>query len=186
MDKITEESIVSPSELALILGPTGRTIRQLVEDGILEKVGRGRFLLCDSVHRYIAYKSKEKRNKDDAQIKREKEAADAAYKEAKVKIVEMEVAELQGKLHRSEDVAALTEDLIYTIRGALLSLPGRLAMDTASAKTPAEAAEIIRKEVYALMQELSHYQYDPAKYEERVRQRRDWELDEDEPDENPP
>ena len=186
MDKITVETIVSPSELALILGPTGRTIRQLVEDGILEKAGRGRFLLCDSVHRYIAYKSKEKRNKDDAQIKREKDAADAAYKEAKAKIAEMEVAELQGKLHRSEDVAALTEDLIYTIRGALLSLPGRLAMDTASAATPAEAAEIIRKEVYALMQELSHYQYDPTKYEERVRQRRDWELDEDEPDENPP
>ena len=61
MDKITVETIVSPSELALILGPTGRTIRQLVEDGILEKAGRGRFLLCDSVHRYIAYKSKKER-----------------------------------------------------------------------------------------------------------------------------
>ena len=186
MHDITTETTVSVEELALILGITGRTVRMRAEDGVLKKTSRGRYPLCDSVHRYIAFKSKEEENEDDAQIKREKDAADAAYKEAKAKIVEMEVAELQGKLHRSEDVAALTEDLIYTIRGALLSLPGRLAMDTASAATPAEAAEIIRKEVYALMQELSHYQYDPAKYEERVRQRRDWELDEDEPDENPP
>ena len=27
-------------------------------------------------------------------------------------------------MHRAEDVAALTEDLVYTIRGALNALPG--------------------------------------------------------------
>ena len=79
-------------------------------------------------------------------------------------------------MHRSEDVAALTEDLIYTIRSSLMALPGRLAVDVVDAQTPAEASEIIRREVYAVMNELSRYRYDPKKYEERVRTRKNWEA----------
>lgn len=70
----------------------------------------------------------------------------------------------------------MTEDLIYTIRGALLALPGRLAVDASTAKSPNEAAEIIRKEVHAVMQDLSEYRYDPKKYEERVRARHNFEI----------
>ena len=77
-------------------------------------------------------------------------------------------------MHRSEDVAAMTEDLIYTIRGMLVALPGRLAVDVASVDTPAEAAELLRREIFKVMAELANYRYDPKKYEERVRERRDW------------
>ena len=87
---------------------------------------------------------------------------------------EQEAEELKGSMHRAEDVAAMTEDLVYTIRGALNALPGRLAVDTAAAATPAEASEVIRKEVGKVMRELAAYHYDPKKYEERVRERRDW------------
>ena len=139
MEKITLETEVTSSELACVLGITGRNVRQLVEDGQLEKKD-GRFLLCDSVQRYVAFKSR-------------KEADD-----------------------EEKDVAAMTEDLIYTVRGSLMALPGRLAVDVAAVTTPAEAAEIIRKEVHALMRELANYQYDPEKYEERVRERRKWEA----------
>lgn len=65
----------------------------------------------------------------------------------------------------------MTEDLIFAIRGALLALPGRLAVDVVAAKDPAEASEIIRAEIYKVMEELSNYKYDSAKYEERVRER---------------
>ena len=94
----------------------------------------------------------------------------------------MEVEELRGKMHRSEDVAAMTEDLIYTIRGALMALPGRLAIDTAAAKTPAEAADIIRKEVSFMMRNLAEYRYDPKKYEERVRKRMNWDAEAEDSD----
>ncbi len=173
--KITSETEVSSSELACVLGITGRNIRQLVEDGQLEKVD-GRFILSDSVQRYVAFKSK--RNKDDEEKRLEKTrlTADVTMKASKAQIAKMEADELRGKMHRSEDVAAMTEDLIYTIRGSLMALPGRLAVDVATVTTPAEAAEIIRKEVHALMRELANYQYDPEKYEERVRERRKWEA----------
>ena len=86
----------------------------------------------------------------------------------------MEVEELKGKLHRSEDVEGFTEDLIYTIRAALLSLPGRLSVVVTAAQSPAEAAEIIRKEVHKVMRELAEYHYDPEKDAEKVNERRDW------------
>ena len=50
-------------------------------------------------------------------------------------------------------------------------------MDVTSAQTAAEAADIIRAEVFKVMQELSQYRYDPQKYEERVRDRMKWETE---------
>ena len=56
----------------------------------------------------------------------------------------------------------------------LLLLPGRLSVDVAATSSPAEASECIRKEVHAIMRELSNYRYDPEKYAERVNERRNW------------
>ena len=77
----------------------------------------------------------------------------------------MEADELQGKMHRAEDVA-MTEDLVFTIRSSLNAMPGRLAVDVAAVSSPAEAAEVIRREVHKVMRELAGYHYDPEKYEE--------------------
>ena len=172
-NKITTDTEVSTSELACVLGITARYVRQLTEDGQLEKIKQGRYALCASVQKYID--SREAVTEDDAKLEKAKRAAEVTLKTSKAHIAKMEADELRGKMHRSEDVEAMTADLIYTIRGSLLALPGRLAVD--AVKTPAEAAEVIRKEVALLMQELSQYQYDPKKYEERVRKRMDWDTD---------
>lgn len=176
-NKITADTQVSTSELACVLDLTGRNIRQLAEDGLLEKITAGRFLLCDSVQRYIKYKSKEITTEDEAKLEKARKAAEFKLKNAKAQIAALEAEELQGKMHRAEDVAAMTEELIYTIRSSLLALPGRLAVDVTAAKSPSEAAEVIRKEVFLLMQELQEYRYDPKKYEECVRKRMDWDTD---------
>ena len=174
-EKITPETEVSTTELACVLGITGRYIRQLVEDGQLDKIDRGRFNLCDSVQRYIKFASRETVNEDDAKLDRSRRIADTQLKAAKATIAKMEAEEIKGNMHRSEDVAAMTEDLIFTIRGMLIALPGRLGADTCSPETAAEASEIIRKEVYVVLNELSRYEYDPVKYEDRVRARNSWE-----------
>ena len=160
IDVITEQTEVSTTELACVLGITGRRIRQMAEDGQLQKVSKGRFLLADSVQRYVKFRSDG--------------VAETTMKASKATIAKLEADELKGTMHRAEDVAALTEDLVYTIRGALNALPGRLAVDVAAVSTPAEASEVIRKEVSKVMRELAGYHYDPKKYEERVRERRDW------------
>lgn len=171
-DKITAETEVTPSELACVLGVSGRYIRQMAEDGILEKVD-GRFVLCDAVSSYV---SSLKKDKPTSKQDTDKQDAEVSIKKAKAIVAVMEAKEMQGKMHRSEDVAAMTEDLVYSIRAMLVALPGRLAVDVIRAKTAAEAAEIIRKEVHKVMSDLANYKYDPKKYQERVRERRKWDA----------
>lgn len=167
--------MVGTTELAAVLGITGRRIRQLAEDGVFTKQN-GAFNLTECVQRYIAGLNRDAPSQDDARLDKAKQQAEVTLKASKAQIAKMEADELRGKMHRSEDVEAMTEDLIYTIRAGLVSLPGRLAVDTAACPNPAECAEIIRKEVFAVMDELANYKYDPLKYEERVRQRRDWDT----------
>ena len=171
--------------LANLFDITGQWVGELTKNGILRKhdteVGP-RYNVVEATRAYVKYlreKAAGRGDKDDDVVEKEtqKLAAEVRIKEAKAKYAELELQELQGQMHRSEDVEAMTADLIYTIRGSLLALPGRLAVDVTAVRTPAEAAEVIRKEIALLMQELSQYQYDPKKYEERVRKRLDWDTD---------
>ena len=111
---------------------------------------------------------------EDMKLEKVKQTAEATLKHSKAKIAKLEAEELEGKMHRSEDVEAMTADLLYAVRGALIALPGRLAVDVAQAQTAAEASEVIRQEVNKVLKEISQYKYDPLKYEERVRKRMDW------------
>lgn len=171
--EINAKTEVNTTSLATILGITARRVQQLAQDGVIKAHVRGKYLLSDAVQRYIEYRSQEK---EVTSAEKEKQEADVSIKKAKAIIAMLEAEEVQGKMHRSEDVAAMTEDLIYSIRGMLMALPGRLAADTADASTPVETSEIIRKEIYKVMEEISLYEYDPKKYEERVRERRSWDT----------
>ena len=181
-NRITDETEVSSTELATVLGLSVRRIQQLAQDGTVPTVSKGKFLLADSVQRYIKYLSVGEMDEDDKKMERTLRLSEVQTKASKATIAKLEAEELKGTMHRSEDVAAMTEDLVYTMRGALNALPGRLAVDVVTANTPAEASEIIRKEVHLMMRELAAYRYDPKKYEDRVRKRRAWSEMEDDDD----
>ena len=172
--KIDAEAEISTTELAAILGVTARRVQQMAQDGTIVPVRRGYFQLGDAVQRYINFLSKPQISEAEQKLETAKRQSEAQLKLSKAQLAKMEVEELKGKLHRSEDVEGFTEDLIYTIRAALLSLPGRLSVDVTAAQSPAEAAETIRKEVHKVMRELAAYHYDPEKYAEKVNERRDW------------
>lgn len=173
-NRIDAEAEVSTTELAAILGVTARRVQQMAQDGTIIPVRRGYFQLGDAVQRYINFLSRPQLSEAEQKLETAKRQSETQLKMSKAQLAKMEVEELKGKLHRSEDVEGFTEDLIYTIRAALLSLPGRLSVDVTAAETAAEAAEIIRKEVHKGMRELSNYHYDPEKYAEKVNERRDW------------
>lgn len=173
-EKLGVDTEVSVAELAVLLGLSADRIYQLIRGGTLQTVKRGRLLLADSLQRYIAAINKEPISDEDMKLERVKQTAEATLKHSKAKIAKMEAEELEGKMHRSEDVEAMTADLLYAVRGALIALPGRLAVDVAQAQTTAEASEVIRQEANKVLKEISQYKYDPFKYEERVRKRMDW------------
>lgn len=164
------------ADMCAMTGKSNQWIGQLASQGVLFKVQTAHgnlYEMHDAVKAYIGNLEERQASEDDkeADLKKKQLTAEVSMKQSKALIASLDAKERQGKMHRSEDVAAMTEDLIYAIRGALLALPGRLAVDVLGAETAAEASEIIRNEVYQIMEELSGYEYDPAKYEERVRDR---------------
>lgn len=177
----TKKNYVESKVIATLFGLTVRRIQQLTQDGIIktEQVGRQRrYDLLDTVRRYIAYlqdKCNSKGgNRSDTENESRKLKADADLKETKAEIAEMELLELTGEMHRSEDVEAMTTDLVYTIRSMMLALPGRLAIDLAPIDKPAEISERIKQEVHTILLELSNYTYDPDIYKKLVRDRKGW------------
>ena len=93
---------------------------------------------------------------------------------AKAEMAELELKELKGELHRASDVEAITTDHVMFVRSMLMALPGKLAVDLAAIQTASEAAERVKQEVYAILQRLSDYRYDPEEYKRRVRERQGW------------
>lgn len=179
---------VKTADMCSILKKSNQWVGQLTSQGTLFKKRKpyktAMYELAPNLRSYI--ESISTRAKDSKKMALEadqkKRDADAKLKTAKASIAMVQAKELLGKMHRAEDVMEITQDLIFTIRGALLALPGRVAVDAAAAETAAEASEVIRKEVYKVMEELAGYQYNPAKYEERVRERLKMDMTEENDD----
>ena len=159
----TQETLkwIKRSDLAEVLGLTVQRIGQLAKDEVIvarsqmddeEHMSR-QYDLASSVQGYIK------------------------YKKAKARKAELEVEELEGKMHRSEDVELVVGDLISMMRGQLMALPGRLASRVVKLESVAKVIQVIQSEVYDTMNRLADYQYSAEAYAELVRSREGWNYD---------
>jgi len=176
---IDSEVWVPTRKLASWLDLTDNRIRQLEDEGYLTsktESGKKKFELKESVRIYIEYLKRHKENSmlevmdDEAR----KLKAEADLKEAKAAIEQMKKAELEATMHRSDDVEAITTDLVMAVRAELLALPGMLAVDVASAQSASEAAGFIKKAVNDILNSLKDYCYNPEEYKKMVREREKW------------
>ena len=169
----------SAAELAEVFGLSTRRIEQFKTDGIIKGEGKPTKYDYDAaVKDYTAFLSDKaygrEKKEADAQLETEKLSAEKRIKAAKAEMAELELRELKGELHRASDVEAITTDHVMFVRSMLMALPGKLAVDLATIQTASEAAERIKQEVYAILQRLSDYKYDPEEYKRRVRERQGW------------
>lgn len=169
------------AEIGEIFGVGERRIQQLVKEGVITAVKTRpyRFDLLETVRTYITYLSekandRERKTADTAKAESDRLRAEADLKQSKAEIEELKLKELKGEMHRSEDVEAVTTDLVFTIRSMIMALPGRLAMDVVKVTTASEASALIRNECYKILNELANYKYDPDVYRRRVREREGW------------
>lgn len=184
----TKQNLQETPVIAKLFGITERRVQQLAKDGILPVAGKRpyKFDLLPTIQAYIRHLNDRLASKDKGEqystAEFDKLRAEANIKQSKDKIAEMQLKELEGKMHRSEDVEAMTEDLVFTIRSMILALPGRLAMDVTQAASAAEASAIIRAECNKILNELAGYRYDPEEYQRRVKDRQGFSAlsDEDE------
>ena len=176
-----KQNLQSTDIIAKLFDLDVRRVQQLAKEGILPAASQRpyKFDLLPTVKAYIRYlrdraNGKEAKTADTVKAEADKLRAEADLKQSKAKIAELQLKELEGKMHRSEDVEALTNDLVYTARSMIMALPGRLAMDVVQAGSANEASALIRTECYKILDELAGYQYDPEAYRRRGRDREGW------------
>lgn len=176
-----KQNLQSTEIMAKLFELDPRRVQQLAKEGVLPAASQRpyKFDLLPTVKAYIRYlrdraNGKEAKTADTVKAEADKLRAEADLKQSKAKIAELQLKELEGKMHRSEDVEAMTNDLVYTARSMIMALPGRLAMDVVQAGSASEASALIRTECYKILDELAGYQYDPEAYRRRVRDREGW------------
>ena len=173
------ENLQTSQVIAKIFGVSTRRVEQLKTEGVIKGQGKPtKYDLLPTIQAYIRYLSDKSNGREkkesDAQLETEKLTAEKRIKMAKAEMAELELKELKGDLHRASDVEAITTDHVMFVRSMLMAMPGKLAVDVATIQTAPEAAERIKQEVYAILQQLSDYRYDPEEYKKRVRERQGW------------
>lgn len=168
------------AEVASLLDITIQRVGQLRKEGVLKqyKTPAGdRYKLVEAVKDYIRFiRDREPKDSRGSPDESRKVTAEADLKESKASMAKLQLQELEGKMHRSEDVEAMTTNLVYTIRSMIMALPGRMAVDMANIKTAPEASIRIEQECHEILRELAAYKYDPEKYKQRVRDREGWQA----------
>lgn len=180
------------ADVCALTGTSNQWIGQLTSEGVMNKQQTAHgalYELHDTIGAYIEMlKARvEKKTATMAEIDLDRLRSEARLKKYKADMAEFDAQERAGKMHRSEDVQAMTEDLIFTLRSSLLAFPGRVAPALVGIESAAEAASIVDGEIRKIMAEMAMYKYDPEKYDERVRARLKLEtrelLDDDDDDE---
>lgn len=123
-------------ELAALLGITDRQVRNLADEGVAKRAGRGRYLLGESIRAVIAQAEKRASSALDA----EKAALMAARRQE----TEMRIAEKRGELVPREEVDFTLSTVIGGMKSDLMSLPARVSRDVSIRRAiEAEIARIL-------------------------------------------
>lgn len=183
-----DANLQSTKVIAKIFGVSTRRVEQLKTEGIIKGQGKPtKYDLLPTIQAYIRYLSDKANGREKretlADLEEAKLRAEVDIKEAKAKAAQMELKELQGKMHRAEDVEAIISDHVFYLRSMLTALPGKLAVDLSGTHTAPEQAERVKQEVYYILDNLADFRYDPDEYKRRVMQRQGWENRESENEE---
>ena len=167
--------------LSMILDLSKARISQLTSSGVLlrDETEFGKlYNMDDAVQAYIE-KLTNSDSAEDSKIRRDRAKAETSIKASKAIIANLEAQELKGRMFRTEDIQAITEQYYYEIRNMLNALPGQLATEVAGSDNPAECAVIIRTCVNRLLMNMQQYRFDISEYKERVHERMSWQSKDD-------
>lgn len=154
-----EQVTVSSTVLSNLFGLTTRRIRQLENEGVIQKIARGKYSLQDNIKSYITYikaSADLKENKiEEGKIDYDEEHA--LLERRKREKMELELAAMRGTMHYSEDVERVMNDMLSNFKAKILALPSRAAPRLITLSTIADIQEVLQNEVLDALNEMSHY-----------------------------
>ncbi|WP_252216164.1 DNA-packaging protein [Clostridium sp. VAP41] len=168
---------VNQKELANILGITSRRVRQLREEGFFSFAENGKkYSLEKCVQEYIEYKVKAETNTGTS-IDREKEQAE--HEQIKKNISKLKLRKLKKELHEASDVELFLSEMLINFRNRLLSIPSKIAVQILGEEDINRIIEILQKEMYETLEELSEYNPDKINREKNYDSDEDYEEDDE-------
>ncbi|GAH55432.1 unnamed protein product, partial [marine sediment metagenome] len=130
---------------------SARTVRRWLNEGMLTAQVAGKTVYIKSQLDFF----KRNEGKIPTEAKTKGQTADASYKDAKAKLMEMELELKQGELVRREDVQRGRLERIRLVKRGLLGMGRKLAPGLVAIKNPRKIQSIIDKEVRILIEGFS-------------------------------
>ena len=163
--KTDEVLICNTTHLANMFGVSERQIYNQIDSGVAVKVGLNKFDCVQSVANYInQMREQEKvRQQQPEKIKSAAEAVKLKHEQLKSRKTELQVQQMEGKLHYEEDVKTLWNNSVVAVKSRLTSIGVKLAPQLKGEIDEALIQEYIDREIYDALKEISNY--DASAYE---------------------
>lgn len=152
-----ESITVSSTIMGNLFSLTQRRIRQLAEEGIIEKASRGKYVLYPSIQKYIAYVKTAYESKDEPDRDIDYEDERALHERIKREIAEINLAKIKGEVHESKDVEAVMNNMLANFRARMIGVPAKVAPMLIARDNIAVIQSYIEKEILEALEELSEY-----------------------------
>ena len=154
-----ESVVVSSTVLADLFGLTTRRIRMLADEGVIQKTSRGRYNLQENIKNYIVYLKTSQNLKeniiDDDKLDTDKERA--LLTRSQREKIDLEIAAIRGLMHFSIDVERVMNDMLSNFKAKLIAIPTKIAPILIARSDISEVQELLQKEFFEVLQELSCY-----------------------------
>lgn len=157
--KPTEEVICGVVPLSKMLGVTQQQIKNLADNGVVVKLGRGKYDAIQSVANYIngMRDREELRNKKPEEIKLEVEIQKLEHERYKTRKTQLQVMQQEGVLHHADDVKAIWNNIIVAAKSRLLSIGVKVSPQIAGETDSAIIKDSIDREIREALHEIKEY-----------------------------
>lgn len=150
--------VVNQKELAQCLGISARQVRNLRQEGLFQSPQNGKgYILETCVQEFINYKVNAEMGRS-AMI--DKEKIQAQHEEVKKQISILKLRKLRRELHEASDVEAFLTDMLTRFKSRIMSLPTKIAMQTAGETDINRIVQAVAKVLSEALEELSEYDPD--------------------------
>lgn len=158
-EKAPEEVICGVVPLAQMLGLTQQQIKNLVDNGVVIKVGRGKYDAIQSVKNYIngMRDREELRSKKPEEIRVMVEAQKLEHEAVKTRKTQLQVMQMEGSLHHAEDVRAIWNNIVVAAKSRLLAIGVKVSPQVTGETDATVIKDAIDREVREALTEIKEY-----------------------------
>lgn len=158
--------VVNTVAIAKMFNLTPRRVRQLVEEGVVDRIGHGRFNLIDTVSKYITFLKLNTESLTEGDVTESLDYEKWLHEKAKREKAEIELAHIKKEMHSSGEVEEVMNNMMMNFRQRMLAIPSVCAPFLVNRTEPKYIETILEQNVNEALNELS--EYDPSMFVDDV------------------